>query len=287
MSDLTKEQEKHLEKWRLKWWNIGVSTELADRPTAERVMRRMFELAHAGEPRFVWVMGPLEAKKAAGNETPTPFSWGGAEAHWLALYTFGEYLGVKFDEEDLEKLYLWVELVESCGYVYILDDGTCIMCERPEEFHMTGVFGELHNAEGPAIKCRDGHKVYSMNGVTVPDWLAETKPEDLDASEIAKIQNAEVRAQFVRKIGVERIYEKLGGKIIDRYEHEVGGKYTPYELVELKVPGMREKAVFLKMLNPSTEEIHMEGVPPDVRTCKRALEWRNPWGSQFAPVHLS
>ena len=284
---LTPQQEKEMEAWREKWWHIGVSTNPAERQVAEATLAEMYRIAGAGTASVRWADGPLDAKKLLGDEAPSPFSWGGAEAHWLALYTFGEHLGVPFSKDDKTKLRLWVDLVSSCGYVYVLDE-YCVACERPAEIHMDRMFGVLHNDDGPAILCRDGWKVWAMNGVRVPQWLAETPADEIDPGQIAKIDNAEVRAQFVRKVTVERIYEKLKGKVLDTYWHDTpDGRSHPYELVELRIPGMRRTARFLKMLNPSTETIHMEGVPPEISKCREALKWRNPWGLDFAPVHLS
>ena len=52
-----------------------------------------------------------------------------------------------------------------------------------------------------------------------------------------------------------------------------GENITLYSLGVLKVTG-RDR-VYLKMFNPSVGIFHVEGVPPDKRTLRAALDWRN------------
>jgi hypothetical protein len=89
----------------------------------------------------------------------------------------------------------------------------------------------------------------------------------------------------------------------------VGNNY--YELIEIDIPDNREltgyrKGTYLRMVNPSTEEIHFEGVPNyevppppgnrigwrsriEANTVKAALAWRNnnPKGDYIPPRILT
>ena len=94
---------------------------------------------------------------------------------------------------------------------------------------------------------------------------------------VAKEKNVEVRRELVRKIGVERIYLKLGGKVIDTKDK--------YELVTLNLGDDRNRP-FLKFENASVPGvIHIEGVPPNTKTVSEALAFRN--GSDQKPVELT
>ena len=57
--------------------------------------------------------------------------------------------------------------------------------------------------------------MWCLHGVRVPQWLAETRDTDIDPKRILELDNAEQRREFVRKVGLERIYYKLGGKVIE------------------------------------------------------------------------
>ena len=61
--------------------------------------------------------------------------------------------------------------------------------------------------------------------------------------------------------------QDLGGKLLDRWNE--------YELLELPIPGMRMQPRYLKMRNPSVGCWHVEGVPPEITTCRAALAWRD------------
>jgi hypothetical protein len=125
--------------------------------------------------------------------------------------------------------------------------------------------GRVHCDGGPAIKYRDGFSIWALNGVTVPQWLAETPTGEIDPAKIATIENVQVRREFVKKVGADRICHKIGSKV-----HSAGD----YDLMDLEVvPGQKRK--YLKMNNPSVPGIvHFEAVHPDCNTVQKAINWR-------------
>ena len=94
-----------------------------------------------------------------------------------------------------------------------------------------------------------------------------TKPEDIDPKIILKENNAEVRREIVRKIGIERLCQKLNAKVLDK-------QGDVYELLNLDL-GENLIRPYLKMRNPSIGTFHVEGVSPDCKTVQEALNWRN------------
>jgi len=106
----------------------------------------------------------------------------------------------------------------------------------------------------------------SLNGVKVPQWLVETDFRKIDCKKIHEIENVEIRREFVRKVGVEKIAIELGAKTIDRRKK--------YELLSINMGDNRHRP-YLKMLNPSIRVWHLEGVHPDCQTVNQALSWRN------------
>lgn len=125
---------------------------------------------------------------------------------------------------------------------------------------------QLHNDCGPAL-ISDLENLYFLHGVLVPQWLVDTPAEELDPLLFAKQQNVEVRREFVRKIGVERLCAKLGTKVLD--------KRGDYELHLVDLKGETGAWPYLKMRNPSIGVYHMEAVPKECDTVEKALNFRN------------
>ena len=133
----------------------------------------------------------------------------------------------------------------------------------------------LHCTDGPALSS-DWENLYYLNGVFVTEEIVMTPAEKLEPVIILKEENAEVRREIVRKIGVERICENLKAKCIDTE--------NDYELLLLDLQDGRNRP-YLKMKNSSIGIYHIEGVHPNCKTVKEALEWRNK--SKSMPVVLT
>ena len=116
------------------------------------------------------------------------------------------------------------------------------------------------------MRYRDGSSIWSLHGVVVSRSIAETPAQSLDPRLLLTEKNAEIRREIVRKIGIERCLLKLGGKVLN--------KSADYSLVSIKMGDGRIRP-YLKMLNPSIQTWHLEGVPPEIKTVKAALAWRN------------
>ena len=130
----------------------------------------------------------------------------------------------------------------------------------------TTLVAELHREDGPTHEWRDGFAIYHLNQVAVPEWLVTTREADLDPHKLLKIDNAEVRREFIRKVGIDRVCYSLNAKTID-----TSGSY---ELLLLDLGDGRRRP-YLKMRNPSIGTWHVEGVHPDCLTVEQSLNWRN------------
>ncbi len=196
--------------------------------------------------------------------------YGSMDADWLSFYYFcHQELGI----DACSKLKgLW-DIAQHCGWWAPYKEAV-IFQHRPEVISL--VDGLLHkDGGGPAIHYRGGLIViWALHGVQVPQWLAETSAEDIDPRKLLKIDNAQVRAEFVRKVGIERICYSLKAKVLDSKVIEIGGQQHAYELLGLPIDG--ELYHYLKMQNPSVPELwHVEGVPQECLTVYAALNFRN------------
>ena len=186
------------------------------------------------------------------------YLWGGslwaAYAAWADY--FNEVLGIAIDRH-------YLDTIESCGYYWTLDS-VCFASERPSAIRRNAA-GQLHCEDDLAIAYPSGWGLYRLNGVTVPEWLVKTPAAKLDAGRLLKEDNAEVRRELVRKVGIERVCAELGAKPIDRQ--------GDYELLMLNLRDGRHRP-YLKMRNPSLGVFHVEGVHPDCKTVQDAINWR-------------
>lgn len=197
--------------------------------------------------------------------------YGYHDVSWLLFYRF---LGKECGLECCDQLKPLYNLSKCCGWWAPFTD-FAILQDRCREIHRNDEH-RLHNENGMALSFRDGWGVYCINGVRVPGWLIKTPAEELDPRMIMKIENAQIRAEFVRKVGIDRCFYKLG-KVIDQE--------GDYELGMLELGDGRTRP-YLKMKNPSVPEVwHVEGVHPDCHTVAAALSWRN--GTDDTPSVLT
>ena len=201
-----------------------------------------------------------------------PYLAGHFMASYFSYFNFiNEILNIKF---ECQEKYDWYQKTSQVGLIYPLEN-ICIISDRPEEVKIKN--GLLHSDDGPSIKYTDGFCIYSLNGVRVTKELVETSADQLNPDLVVKETNAEVRREIVRKIGVDRIYQKLGGKTLDK-------QGDVYELITLDLKDGRTRP-YLKMRNPSIGVFHIEGVPQEIKTVEEAINWRN--GTIERPVVLT
>ena len=104
--------------------------------------------------------------------------------------------------------------------------------------------------------------------------------------DVFSLSNVTRRTQLIERFGIETILDDLNAEIVDR--DEIDGR--KYELLRFIFPTPRNgetiPATYLKMINPSTAETCVEGVPNNrinewnqreitMNTVKQALAWRD------------
>lgn len=165
----------------------------------------------------------------------------------------------------------------------LIHEKFCIISDRPRKL-MVNDRNHPHCFDGPFCEWADGSAIYSINGIRIPGWIAKTKREEFTKEMILNETNVDYRRSIIQKIGIERTIELLGAETIDRYDSPVGGQY---ELIAIDYDGRGEKRPFLKMKNPSVDAWHIEGCPPNIRTVKDAICYRNGLSVFEEPQELS
>jgi len=268
IEELTKEQIDQMPKYVEKWTKKGLHTEPINKEAARKFAPRLYAFLgrENKNPEVIFANGPKDAWEIIEkiHDSKIKFVWpyldGQYWAPYLAWYYFyKEVVGLTLTTD----ISLIEELIQF-GNIYPLED-KCIFAESLKTCKRN--VNGLHCDGGPALEYHDGTIIYSLNGVQVPDWLALTPAGKLDVKQFASIQNTEVRREFIRKIGIERLCTELHATLVD--------KKGDYELLDVDLGGRTGVWPYLKCLNPSIEVWHMECVDRACRTVDQALAFRN------------
>ena len=208
----------------------------------------------------------------------TPYLVGSFDASIWSFYDYcQQVLGVDYREKT-ENFAIW-KATSELGMIFPFDH-VCIVSQKPTTIKLNEN-RVAHCDGGPAIEYagrgngKTNIKIFMLNGIRVPEWLAVTPSGNLSDKDYSQLENADQKMEFVRKFGVERM---LGmGKKIDSYEKYNKEWWTrsQYELWDMHclfegVP----YAPHLKMLNQTTGVWHVEAVSPDCITLEDAVKER-------------
>jgi len=286
---LTQAQIDSMPSFRDKWIGIGRDTGKLDLDVAIAATRLAYESADVTPPRFfMFPKGPTEAMKflsiaskiklteadfvRLANESVTaltdtiraalvaeeqtgsvkfekkwPGFYGQHEAGWLSFYDFfAEHFDISEGSNGLR------ELAKNSGWVWMFGD-LAIICEKP--FRVTvNASGDAHNEKMAAIEYNDGTKVYSFNGVSLPEkWVLER--DTMDPSEILAETDVDKRAAGIALYGYSRLKHSLSYNIIQGDpETDIGA------LIEISIPGLTKKGRFLEAMCPRNGPVFL-GVP--------------------------
>jgi hypothetical protein len=176
-------------------------------------------------------------------------------------------------------------------YAYVSDD-EFIYLPRPEECHCIDDANgrkQLHRDDGPALIVGTTRLFY-LHGVKVPEWLVMTPAERLDPARYAEIGNADAKAEFIRKIGVERMVGL--GRVVDTWENYSEDWWTKseYQLVDMSpIFTTLKYAPYLKMKNQTLGVYHLEPVAKECRTVKDAIRltrWKGRDPDDYRTVNI-
>lgn len=220
INKLTKEQEAQLNIYRDKWLKIGLSTKQIDFNKSLEIKNILYSkllnkknvpVILMDSPITAWLatfyLGSMFYGKQVGSQVWSqvgsflwPYFGGHFDVSYFSFYEFMfECLGIKNPVSELFESY--IKTTET-GIIYPCDD-FCVISNRPTNINMKN--GLLHSDGSPAVEYADGLKSWALNGVKVPQYLAETPEGELSIDFFKKENNADIRAEFIRKFGIERM----------------------------------------------------------------------------------
>ena len=156
-------------------------------------------------------------------------------------------------------------ILSNCGLIFCTDTKVLI-CDRPTQLHLDNL--NLLHAEGkPAIQFADGYSLYAYHGTTLPEEYGKHHPQQWQPSWLLQEQNAELRKILIQEIGYYRILEELQAIEIN-YDQE-------YTLLKINLKIDIEPIYLLKIICPSTGNVHVLRVPPEMKSAREAITWVN------------
>ena len=181
----------------------------------------------------VWKQVENQVENQVGKQVEN-FIWPYLDGNFASGYfSFNDYmfenvLKIKHEYQEFWEIY---KMSSQFSLIYPLEN-FIVFCEKPIKINMKN--STLHCDNAPAIQYADDFNIYCLNGVRVTKEIVETSAYDLNPKLVLTEKNAEIRREIVRKIGIERICQKLKTKTIN--------KWNEYELLELpKIEGMTIK----------------------------------------------
>lgn len=271
---LTSAQREKFTEYVEKWKAIGLATQAKpmDQERVREIIAEVYKIGGLEPPtEVVFCRSPREClrerkARAAMSETldlheeVRNFIYGQHDAALLAFYDFfrNECNLVK-ETDPIQPLTRLAYHTNWC----LPYETVCFVSERPVAIHMKK--DRLHSAEGPALEYGDGFAVWALNGVRM-NGVEHLMLPNADPKAILNVKNAEQRAELIKLYGIEKLFWELNPKLLD--------KEDGYELYTVPVYEAIPR-VYLKMQNPSVDEIHIEPVDPKCYTVKEALAWRN------------
>lgn len=289
ISSITPEQQQFFDELIQQY--LDNITKPLEKEKAYDAIGRMYKSMNLPMPKVIISKNPLECVEAVKlyvkennipngeeivgniNESVYLCLW---RRYWDCYYQFGKHIGVQFDEE---KLSLFHDFLDQIFFIIPYDD-VCFISEPPIEVHWKDK--DLHRDGGPSVvfACSSPEtefNLYTLNGIPVPKYLAETPAGNLDLDFFLKEKNADVKAEFVRKFGIDRMMHL--GKEVDNSTN-YSGKYfdnphvknSEYKLVDMSpIFTSIDFAPHLYMKNQTTGIYHLEPVHPDCNSLPSAL----------------
>ena len=246
---LNPEQQAKLAEWRDKWTAIGLSTEPANRPEAERAVIMAYAAAKLPPPRIVWCGSPLSqgltraivesfaSKKFTIGKSVQASVWASVEASvrdsvqasvrasvWASVRASGygqhdaNWLGFYDYFREVCELRTQTALLEGLTLLarhagwFLPHEKICWIAERPSALHRDEQ-GRLHCENGPALSYPDKFSIWAWHGTRVSQQLIEN-PSSITVEQIKNEDNAEVRRCMVERMGWQKFVELSDMKVI-------------------------------------------------------------------------
>ncbi|BAY86608.1 hypothetical protein NIES267_61180 [Calothrix parasitica NIES-267] len=183
------------------------------------------------------------------------------QIHELAYYAYFNAIGI-----DFPQLIAWWSTARECGCWWCFEN-FAVVTPKPSEINLDEDY-QLHAEGKPAVNY-DGFKIYANHGTIIPKKYGQIHPSKWKAEWLLSEKNAELRRILIQEIGYYRICQELQAVELDKWQE--------YTLLKINQNIDIESIHLLTMICPSTDNIHILRVPPDITSAREAMAWIN-WG---------
>jgi hypothetical protein len=143
-------------------------------------------------------------------------------------------------------------------------------------------FGKVSNHQRVDIWRHGRARHYFMLGVAVSKEIFYADPDDLDPLEVLRTDNSQLRAALMKKIGPERLLQKLPFTACDAdgdnrlLKADVNSLLTPNDKSMVPMTsrnGFDEQVAIAVLKCPSTGQLYYLRVPPGLNKVEHARQW--------------
>lgn len=171
---------------------------------------------------------------------------------WAGWYSFGKYIGVKFDNQKLD---IFMDFVTNVSFI-IPYKGIAFVSETPK---ISWQNNRLSSTTGASVEYADGYKLHSINGVVFTEelWKKVTNPK-VHPKDIFAIKNQEQRRVAYEIMDKTKMKKLKGYKVIDMVKDD--GYGNPMKLFEFNVEGFTKPFKYVNWICPSTKREYFHDI---------------------------
>jgi hypothetical protein len=193
--------------------------------------------------------------------------------------------GYKLSAKNQEFWNWYQKTFDVIAIYYNKNFNICNVIKKPDEWIFENNNTKMFYRYGNNYK-------YFFGPIAVPKWLYTTPAEELNPKDYLLLKNADVKGEFIKKIGIDKLIEL--GEIIDSYENYPDNEMwikSEYKIIDMHqvIPQPKifdnlghylgkakpyKYAPFLYMKNQTTGVYHLEGIHPRCKTLYDAIKMR-------------
>jgi ribosomal protein L17 len=194
-------------------------------------------------------------------------------ANWITTWGWGNYYGfydfilnelLPEKKKDFKLFSQFIELWPELHY-YLPFKELVLISDFPKEINLNSEH-QLHSFDKPALLYRDTYSLYRSNGIEMKKEYIETPKDKITKEMFLSEENADMRRELIKKIGMPRTIKILDPKVVDKFKTKNGGEYR---LLKINFDKRRDRT-YLQMKCPSTKNDHILGVLDTCETAKEA-----------------
>jgi hypothetical protein len=134
--------------------------------------------------------------------------------------------------------------------------------------------GRIENRQKQGKWLERGKVTYYISGIEVSRELFEDDPTKWDGCEVLRIPNAQLRCSLLNRMGYDNLLAKVKSTTIDRSRD--GTELVEIDTGVANYPLHRQPDEFMRLVKvicPSSRQVYVLRVPPDMSRCEQARQW--------------